>query len=263
MLFRSVEKGIRQISIGESFVLTAIPACHKEVQKDANCVGYILKDNSENKLIGFTGDTVWTNNLFRNLENCSVICANMGSLIDVNKGDSFEKTFNDTDDENKNIKKLIYKENHLYLPGIITLLEELQKSGKTKITVIGELGEELKSDLRKDLFYKFNEFINVRRSKKYGNKTYKWWRKIFYPYPLVAIEDLNLTITWEKQNTEPFIRCSRCKKIIPPDKVRLRVTNDERNSEQLFYYCKECLEVIESLESGMEKEWEKRYLPPQ
>ncbi|HAG11393.1 MAG TPA: hypothetical protein DCK76_08455 [Desulfotomaculum sp.] len=245
------------------FYLSAVPAYHKDLQENANCVGLILRDNNDNKIIGFTGDTVWTHSLYKRLKDCSVICANMGALIDVNKGDSFEKTFDQKDKEHKKIKKLIYKENHLYLPGIITLLDEIQKTSKTKITVVGELGEELKSGLRKDLFHKFNQFIDERTSNQYGgNYPYKWQREILYPYPLVAIEDINLTITWETQSAEPYIRCTRCKRIIPPDKVMLRVTNDDRKSEQLFYYCKECLELIESLESGVEREWEKRYLPP-
>lgn len=231
------------------FTITAVPAYHKDLQEDANCVGLIIETSNGQKLVGFTGDTVWTGKLSSHYKECPVVCVNMGALIDIRKGENFETIFKNKEHE-KRIKQLIYKENHLYLPGTVTLIEELRKSKITKLAIIGELGEELKSGLRKDLFYKFNEFVDHQN------------RKQLFKSPLkVVVEDIGLTITWNGQI--PFIRCSRCKRTISTEKVKLFVTEDSLQSEQLDYYCENCLYTLESLQTGVEKHWQKRYLPPQ
>lgn len=231
----------KELIIGDSFQIKAIPACHKDLQEDSNCVGIIINNSTGEKLIAFTGDTVWKPELKNHLKDYPVVCVNMGALIDIRKGDSFEEIFyqKDSDKTKEEIKKLIYKENHLYLPGTISLLDELSKS-RTNLAIVGELGEELKSGVREDLFKRFNEFFK--------NRLFK-----------IAIEDIGLTVSWE--GTRPYIRCTKCKKPIKSD-IGVRVTFDERQNEQLYYYCKDCLEEIELRDLGVEKHCQKRYLPP-
>jgi hypothetical protein len=236
----------------KEFIIKAVPAYHKEIDNEANCVGLVIgkkkanKDSLENELIGFTGDTVWTRTLAKHLRRCSVVCVNMGALLDVRKGHCFRNTYGD---ENQ-VKKLIYEQNHLYLPGTITMIEELRRFNFSKIALIGELGEELKSGLREDLYHKINEFIN-----KDNLIEKEILLKIF-------IEDIGLTIIWDKNNM-PLIRCTRCKKSIIDNNAKLRLAKDVRGSEQLYYYCDVCINVLESLETGVEENWQRRYLPPQ
>jgi hypothetical protein len=233
----------------KEFVIRAVPAYHKEIDNEANCVGLTIskKDDNEKSLLGFTGDTVWTRTLAKDLYKCSVVCINMGALLDVRNGHCFEKNYKD----NNQIIKLIYEQNHLYLPGTITVLEELRRLGITKIAIIGELGEELKSGLREDLYHKFNEFINKDKLTE---------KKMLLK---IIVEDIGCTVTWNKDST-PQIRCFRCKKAIEDhNDVRLRLDKDARGSEQLYYYCKRCCNVLEFLETGVEENWQRRYLPPQ
>lgn len=246
--------------IMEHFVIQAVPACHKEVREDFNCIGLTIKEKRKcgngRNLIGFTGDTVWTPNLADNIKDFPVVCINMGGLIDVGKNHSFEEIFKKKEkkeDDYKNIKKLIYEQNHLYLPGTIALLEQLRKFKTTKLAVIGEIGQELKSELRKDLFHKLNEFIDNRR----GSLCEKPLR--------VVIEDIGLTVALgftDPSNCTPYIFCFRCKNRIEPKEIQLRAIDDNRSSEQLHYYCRDCLNIIEAMETGVEKHWQMRYLPP-
>lgn len=229
----------------EHFEISAIPAYHKEIREDSNCVGFIIKNKNNEKILGFTGDTVWTNDLAKTLCNCPVVCINMGALLDVRKEDNFKKTFKN----NESVKRLIYKENHLYLPGTITLVDELRKSKTTLLGIIGELGEELKSGLRKDLFFTINEFID-EKNRVQGTGS-----------PLrIAIEDIGLTVTWNQENI-PNIRCARCRDVIDAKTIKIRAVEEEKQYEQLYYYCNDCLNKIESLENGMESHWQKCYLP--
>ncbi len=242
--------------IMEHFTIRAFPAYHKEIQEDFNCIGLTIKEKNRNgrNLIGFTGDTVWTDNLADNFKGFPVVCINMGGLIDVGKNHSFEEIFKKDDYNYKNIKKLIYEQNHLYLPGTIALLEQLREFKTTRLAVIGEIGQELKSELRKDLFHKLNEFIDNRCDS-------------LCEKPLrVVIEDIGLTVALGFTDPSicctPYIFCFRCKNRIKPGEIQLRATDDNRSSEQLYYYCKACLDKVEAPETGVEKHWQMRYLPP-
>lgn len=235
-----ISKRSNVIQLAKHFTITAVPAYHKEIQEDANCIGLIVSTTENRQLIGFTGDTVWTRTLYRNLEGCSVVCINMGALLDIRKGHCFEKNYKNKDE----IKRLIYEQNHLYLPGTIIVLEELLNSDFNGVAIVGELGEELKSGLREDLYHKFNELVN-----SYSKGTnFK-----------VAMEDIGLTITWNKQHIPQF-RCSRCKKPVVYEDLILKVVKDIRGAEQLNYYCIDCASILEALETGVEENWRRRYL---
>lgn len=225
------------------FKIITKPAYHKEINDKTNCIGLIIEVKSGEKLIGFTGDTVWTSNLADNYAECPVVLINMGAILDVRKDQSFKKNFyND-----ETIYQLMLNENHLYLPGTITLLEQLRKSYVTQLVIVGELGEELKMGLRRDLFYKFNEF--------YKNKSLNESDGLLN----IAIEDIGLTVIWD-DSMFPKVICFRCKKYINPRNIKLRITEDQRNSEQLYYYCENCLKIIEARETGEEEHWQMRYL---
>lgn len=232
-----------------NFIVRAVPAYHKEIQNNANCVGIIIenKDYRENNKmsIGFTGDTVWTQNMINNFIDCSVVCANMGSILDVRKGHYFEKTYKDANE----IKKLIYEQNHLYLPGTLAFLEGTRKSSRKtkKIIIIGELGEELKSGLRKDLFYKFNELLSC------NNKDHRDIALV-----KAVMEDIGLTIIWCNKN-DPSFQCFRCKETVEHDKLMIKVNKDIRGGEQLCYYCDDCLKILENMETGEGEHWQMRY----
>ena len=225
----------------ENFIIDAIPAYHKEFQECDYCMGLIIKNKSNECLVGFTGDTVWTQDLATKLENCQIVCVNMGALLDVRKGHSFKKL---SEDVNK-IKELIYKEKHLYLPGTIALLNELHKNtSKVQLAIIGEIGEEFRNGLRRDLFYKLNQHMIEQNKVEETNQLE------------ILIEDTGLTITLE--GSRPYVRCARCRKVIE-SKIKIRVTIDERSNEQISYYCIDCLKIIESHETGAEKDWQLRY----
>ncbi|MBC7343444.1 MAG: hypothetical protein H5U02_13540, partial [Clostridia bacterium] len=238
--------------VGGNFTIRPIPAYHQDLG-EGDCAGLVIEVNDKHgqeshefkSILGMTGDTVWTTTLARDLAECAVVCMNMGALIDVRKGASFEEFFCDPGA----VKKLIYEQNHLYLPGTLTLLQELSQKGRAQLAVIGELGEELKSGLREDLFYSINDFLT--RLGTCHKRT-----------PIKALmEDIGLTISWEQGSGEPQVRCARCKRPFPATEVQLKVTEDERKSEQLNYYCPDCKDKIEWLEKGDDEKWKRRYWP--
>lgn len=208
----------------DHFVIEPAPAFHKDL-RGKNCMGVVIKTKEEIPLIGFTGDTVWTKTLAERYNNCPVMCINIGGIIDVRKDDCFERVF----DEPENVKKLICKENHLYLPGLMLLLEEFTKEGKLQMVIISEIGEELKGGLREDLAQRIKDYSHAFICKK------------SYPVQVLA-EDIGLTIELPEpaRSCNIRIKCDKCKGMISAGEIYTVTRTTARGIEQLYRYCNQC-----------------------
>jgi len=213
-------KDNKPLKLLNNFIIKPTPAYHKDLSR-MDCIGLIIEDKHGVPLIGFTGDTMWTKDLAKNYKYCPIMCINLGGLIDVREDDCFEKIF----DEPENIKKLICKKNHLYLPGFMLLIEGLINEGNLQMIVISEIGEELKGGLREDL---------AQRVKDYFEK------QMGYPDLCVLAEDIGLTVSLPACKGGLRIKCDKCKGMIPAGEIYTVTRTTARGIEQLHRYCNQC-----------------------
>lgn len=140
-------------------------AYHDDYSNISDSFGFIVEvpqlnhDGTINRVtFGYTGDTKTFGTLYddstktfsglelvtKQYENCDVLLAHMGSLIDHKKGDKLPGSCDG--------KKLIMKKNHPYLPGIMMILDEYFRTmQRDRLFLLGEFGEEFKGMIRVDL----------------------------------------------------------------------------------------------------------------
>lgn len=213
-------KDSKPLDLLNNFIIKPVPAYHKDLSR-MDCMGIIIEGRGGVPLIGFTGDTMWTKDLAKNYKYCPVMCINLGGVIDVRKEDCFEKVFAN----GESIKKLICKENHLYLPGFMLLSEELINEGYLQMIVISEIGEELKGGLREDLAQRVKDYFEKRMG---------------YPDLCVLAEDIGLTISLPASRGGLRIKCDKCKEMILPHEIHTVTRTTARGVEQLYRYCNQC-----------------------
>ncbi len=212
-----------------SFKLEVQKANHSDLT-DHDSVGYIIKDKSKppRDLIGFTGDTQWFNGIEDMYKDCPIICMNIGGVVDIFKEDKIKLSdLCNKDDEEyiNNIKKILLRENHLYLPGFYLMARRLlniKKRTKTTLLIISELCEEMKRGLRTDLADKLSKGLyvpvlpedigltvilgNNKRDDKVGHVFCKICQNVRSPEDIVAVET-------EKDNAIVFLCKDHYKKL--------------------------------------------------
>lgn len=198
------------------FQLEVTKANHYD-QSDHDSVGYIIKDGNKNPkcLIGFTGDTQWYNKIEENYKECPVICMNIGGVVDIFKEDkitALSDLCNKEDKKHNNIKTILLKENHLYLPGFYLMAKKLNKNNH-KLLILSELCEEMKGGLRTDLAEKVSKELKI---------------------PVIP-EDIGLTVKLS-QNKKGYVLCQICNAVKTPKEI-VSVETDKDNA--IMYLCKD------------------------
>ncbi|MFH0824834.1 MAG: hypothetical protein V2B18_18940 [Pseudomonadota bacterium] len=106
--------------------------------------------------IGYTGDTAWAKeDLMGQYKGCDALLIHLGSLIGSKDGrrDKFEN-YKKAGEE---CYKLVAKQNHPYLPGLLHFLYDICKLGSRPLVLVSEFGEELRGRIRVDLFERLKE----------------------------------------------------------------------------------------------------------
>ncbi len=203
------------------FKLKVTKANHGDLT-DYDSVGYVIYDKKDNPLIGFTGDTQWYHGIEEKYKDCPVICMNIGGIVDIFKKPELKLSDLCKKEDKKhinNIKTILLRENHLYLPGFYLMADKLANKKKPKLLIISELCEEMKGGLRTDLAKKISEALSETLSTKL-NKT------------SVLPEDIGLTVVLDKRKGHVF--CRVCQSAHPPKKI-VPVETDKDNA--IVYLC--------------------------
>jgi hypothetical protein len=213
-------------------------------------IGFLLKlskDGIETK-IGFTCDAQWNPYFWKNFKDCSIICAHLGAMVNVDKGKGFCRTFctnfqnNDIDYrckaqgkckesnfENVNvdpgkIEEQTHDENHLYLGGMASFFNPLlENDKKLQLGIISEFGEELKGGIRMDFYHKFDDWFKQKKDKKCR----------------CLPADIGLRIDIFSGD----IFCHTCQTYVDREEIIPIAFGKE---EAIFYICKECMSVLSS-----------------
>lgn len=142
-----------------------------------------VKENADQELtLGYTGDTKWIypdigdplnknrkwQNISSQYKGCDALLVHLGSLIerDKNGGYSFDSYYQCKDKKKEyRCEKLVRKENHPYLIGMLRLLSDLYKLPKTNhkgktLILIGEFGEELRGHIRADFVQRLQKIYH-------------------------------------------------------------------------------------------------------
>ncbi len=196
----------------EHFKLEATKANHAD-QSDHDSVGYIIKNEEGKELIGFTGDTRWFNTIEDKYKRCPVICMNIGGVIDIFKEPEIKLSdLCDKDEKHiRNIRKILLRENHLYLPGFLLMAKKFSRQ-EQKLLILSELCEEMKGGLRTD----FAEEIS---------------RELTIP---VLPEDIGLTVILDPAKVKVF--CKVCNSARAPNEI---VPVETAKDNALVYLCEE------------------------
>ena len=139
------------------------PTSHSDLTKSGS-FGFRFELIKPGLTVGYTGDAKWKTSLAKNLKDCNIVVANLGSIIDIFRDErlyksGYKKSLLGNDEETKKgLMRQINKHNHLYISGISVLLNQINSSAKLKMVVLSEFGEELKSGIRLDLFHKFDDW---------------------------------------------------------------------------------------------------------
>jgi hypothetical protein len=233
--------------------IQAFPTTHQDLSQFPS-LGFIITaiKNNQEAVIGYTGDIKWRQNnskpprYVEYFMNCNIICAHVGSIINILKDKDFCSTFcekytNPNKEQNclnydmckeKNFNqvkvtrtKLIEQtrdENHLYLAGITLFFNSLlnKNKSKLKLAIFSEFGEELKYGVRVDLYRKFNGWFN-------GVK------KDLNTLP----GDIGLEV--DVFSNEVFCHC--CNQFVKSSDIKPVPYGKE---EAICFVCKECEEVL-------------------
>ena len=188
---KPVECYKEQIANGEELKIEAIRTSHGDLSQWES-IGFLfsIEDNEQKIQIGYTSDAKWSKEFAKNFSDCSIICAHLGSIVNILDNKDFCNTFcekfskNDTDNKCKKLdecKRSGFKdvkinepnlieqtrdENHLYLAGLSLFFYSLFKnSSNLKLGIVSEFGEELKGGIRMDLYHKFDDWFHERKCK--------------------------------------------------------------------------------------------------
>lgn len=235
-----------------SIELEAFPTSHEDLMKKWESLGFIItikKDGKPIRRIGYTSDAHWTEQFSDNLKDCDIVCAHLGSIIDILGEKDFsilceccEKDFPYKDCKNydmckntnfknreTNIRKMLkqaHDQKHLYLSGLTMLFDDLLEKGKMNLAIISEFGEELKGGIRMDLYKKFNDWFQTKR---------------------VDTTCIPGDIGLEIDVMNGSILCSCCQTFKDKQKIMPVAYGKE---EAIFYVCDECTSVLSSYQIG-------------
>lgn len=196
------------------FKLKVTKANHDDLT-DYDSVGYVISNEKGEPLIGFTGDTQWYHGIEEKYKDCPVICMNIGGVVNIFKDENImlSDLTQDKDKAYNNIKKILLRENHLYLPGFYLMAKKFNK--KQKLLIISELCEEMKGGLRTDLAKKISGDIKI---------------------PILS-EDIGLTVVLNNNNKNKKtgnVFCKICQSEHPPEEI-VAVETDKDNA--IIYLC--------------------------
>ena len=223
----------------------------------------IVSDKTTNKpksIIGYTSDAHWNKSTTKGWSNyfsdCTIICAHLGSIVNILKKKDFCTTFcnengkckNSSSFRNKCIKsgfekanvtnnKLIEQtreENHLYLGGLASFFDDILSNEKRnlKLAIISEFGEELKEGIRIDLYKKFdNWFENGFKDPNDREK------------PRCLPGDIGLEI----DVFDGKVCCHCCRRFVERDMI---IPVPYGREEAICFVCKECESSLSSYQIG-------------
>jgi len=232
-----------------SIKIEAFGTSHKDLSKSQS-LGFKIsvKNNNNSTSIGYTGDAKWkghgSGKWPEHLKGCSIICAHLGSIVNVMKDENFCNTFckkNDLDeckDKNDckklgfkdarvtsaNLTKQTQKQHHLYLAGLASYFNYLLDDREIQIAIISEFGEELKDGIRMDLYKKFDAWFAEKKDKA-KNK------------PRCLPGDIGLEIDVFTGD----VYCHSCKRFIGRDRIEPVPYGKE---EAICFICDECNAVL-------------------
>lgn len=251
-------KGIKLETVykdeSDTYEIQSFKTTHQDLSQFQS-LGFIItakKNNKRKAVIGYTGDIKWRLNkasppeYLKYFKECDIICAHLGSIINILDGKDFCNTFcnnfpkNHTEDRcpkyidcmksgfkdvNVTKKKLIEQirnENHLYLAGLTLFFDSLLKEKDTnlKLAIISEFGEELKNGIRMDLYKKFNKWFEEHK-------------KTCLP------GDIGLEVDVFTGN----VYCHCCKRLVDQAGIEPVPYGKE---EAICFVCKECKGVLSS-----------------
>jgi len=252
--------------------VNAFATSHSDLSQSQS-LGFTIetKINGETARIGYTGDARWNlnkngkNRWSENLERCSIVCAHLGSIVNILDKKDFCITFcegytkqdNDYkcekwyDCRNKGFsyatvnegEKLINQtrdENHLYLAGLTALFHFLKKDKKNQnlqIAIISEFGEELKHGIRMDLFKKFDDWFGNK------NNVCNNGSRIIKKRPRCLPGDIGLEIDVFNGN----VYCHCCNRFIERDRIEPIPYGKE---EAICFVCKDCTSTLSPYQIG-------------
>lgn len=243
-----------------TYKIHAFGTTHKDLSQFQS-LGFIITANKNDKrkaVIGYTGDIIWRLNkvglpeYLKYFMECDIICAHLGSIINILKNEDFCKTFckdyvkYDLNDrckkyenclkfgfESVNVtkKKLLeqtHKENHLYLAGLTMFFDKVLKGNSNlKMAIISEFGEELKQGIRIDLYKKFDNWFKERSKEK--------------PKCLPGDIGLEVDVFTGK------VLCHCCKRFVDRAEIEPVPYGKE---EAIFFVCDECKSVLSTYQRG-------------
>lgn len=223
---------------------------HGDLIRQWESMGFIInikKNKETTRTIGYTSDAHWKLDFFKKFKDCHIICAHLGSIVDIlgekgfcslcgdydkcekdpeRKENCKEKRFVNGNPTTKKLLKQAQEQNHLYLSGLTMFFDELLPNGKNKnnnmeLAIISEFGEELKEGIRMDLFHKFDDWFIERSDGK---------SKCFPG-------DIGLEIDLLNGN----ILCCCCQTF----KVKNRISPIAYGKDEaIFFICEECKSVL-------------------
>jgi hypothetical protein len=239
--------------------IKAFGTAHEDLSQFQS-LGFIInmENNSRKGSIGFTGDIKWKSNgssypeYIKHLNNCDIVCAHLGSIINIISDENFctcycdpklvcgtieqgcdqcEKNgFNNVNVSKNKVLNQTRKENHLYLAGIALLFKSLstEQGNNLKLAVISEFGEELKHGLRIDLYKKFDS----------------WFEKLF-DKNIDKTRCLPGDIGLEIDVFTGKVLCHCCNRFVDRSEIEPVSYGKE---EAICFICKECKSVLSSFQ---------------
>lgn len=257
--------------------IKAFGTSHKDLSSNkSQSLGFkIIIDNKINgakSVIGYTGDAKWSKlqNWSKHFSDCTIICAHLGSIVNILEEKDFCKTFCDNSEKcndyeyvrddckrsgyNKvnvltnKLEKQTQEENHLYLSGLTSFFDDICSKKETNLTlnlklaVISEFGEELKDGIRIDLSRKLDSWFST----KFEDWTRTKNCKEIYPPP-EKTKCLPGDIGLEIDIFSGRVYCHCCKRFVDRDKIYPIPYGRE---EAIFFVCKECKSVLSSYQIG-------------
>lgn len=246
----NVECDYFKLDNNHSIKTLAFPTSHRDLRQ-WDSLGFLFEIKNTNmptRLIGYTSDAHWKPDFYKKFKDCQIICAHLGSIIDVMNKKEFcilcgnyndkedgkcntyeecrEKRFQNGEPKTKNLYKQAQEQNHLYLSGLTMFFDDLlpnkeSANKKMELAIISEFGEELKEGLRMDLFHKFDDWFQKRSTKK---------AKCFPGDIGLEIDLLNSKIL-----------CCCCQKFKSKERI---LPIPYGTDEAIFYVCEECKSVL-------------------
>jgi len=213
-------------------------------------IGFLFSigKNESLRKIGFTSDALWTDKFWKNFKECDIVCAHLGSIVNILNNKKFCNTFcenfskrdddeytckklNDCKSSNfspvnvsaDKLKKQTQDEKHLYLGGLSSFFAPLlENDSKLKLGIISEFGEELKGGIRMDLFHKFDDWFRDQNNN-------------------IRCLPGDIGLSVDIFSNDVF--CQTCQRYV--DRKKINPVPYEKE-EAIFFVCDECKSVLSS-----------------